>query len=624
MPSIVFLIGASMGLLAETVLVLRAQTSAVEAWLRDDLRIIVFMKDGVSAARRTVAEEKLRALDGVAAARTVTSEQSLEEFASGDPDIARSAAFLGTSPLPDAVEIRLSDEGLRRLPDWLNRAEAIEEVGDIVYKPLEVQAVLQVQLYRKLLTLALTLALTLWLFALASRLWARAADGTAPAAGSIRSTLTAGLGTAFGAGILVALMMPVQHRGAVPAWPPLWAQAAMLLAGAVAGWLLHPVHSKSASGGPKAGVLAVLLAAACLFGALDAAASEAQRKQRDLKRIQEQIESKREEAEQYQKVQKDVQKDITTLLGRKQRSQRQFIELRDRREEALHRAGDLSEKLGALRSAHGSGRHLLAEQNRAYALALVWAEPYYGRTELWGQSLRRAAIRSRLRLLGGLRSAETRAAAQHEKVRTEARTLAVKTTKAAAEVQEHESLYNKKQEVYREASQKVAQTLQELRGLEESARALASFIGDIEKRRKDARRSGEAPPIPRHSLPWPADGKVVSRFGKTHLPKLDSWTIHNGVKIATPAGAPIRAVASGRIIFSGPFLSYGNVLIVDHDAGFYGIYGQLGRMLKGKGERVAPLAEIATAGQAGDEGLLYFEIRQGQEPLDPMGLLEPK
>ena len=76
--------------------------------------------------------------------------------------------------------------------------------------------------------------------------------------------------------------------------------------------------------------------------------------------IIEQIESKRAEAEQYQKLQKAAQHDITSILGRKQRSQRRLIELRDRREEALGRAGDLSEKLGALRSAHGSGQHLLA------------------------------------------------------------------------------------------------------------------------------------------------------------------------------------------------------------------------------------------------------------------------
>jgi len=340
-------------------------------------------------------------------------------------------------------------------------------------------------------------------------------------------------------------------------------------------------------------------------------------------KIQEQIESKRAEAEQYQKLQKAAQHDITSILGRKQRSQRRLIELRDRREEALGRAGDLSEKLGALRSAHGSGQHLLAEQNRAYALALVWTEPFYGRSELWGQSLRRSAIRARLRLMGGLRSAESRAAAQHDKVRSEARSLEARTSKAAAEVKQHESLYQQKQEVFKAASQKVAQTLQELRELEESARALASFIGDIEKRRS-ARRSGEAPPIPRHSLPWPAEGKVVSRFGKTHVPKLDAWAIHNGIKIATAQGAPVRAVASGRIIFSGPFRSYGNVLIVDHDAGFYGIYGQLGRMTKGKGERVAPLSEIGAAGPAGEGGVLYFEIRRGQAPLDPLGLLEPK
>ncbi|MBI5242634.1 MAG: peptidoglycan DD-metalloendopeptidase family protein [Elusimicrobia bacterium] len=630
--AVVFLLGASLGVLAESALLLRAHTQAVEAWLREDLRVIVFMKDGVGPARRAVAEEKLRALEGVGAARLVPSDESLGEFAAGDPDLARSAAFLGTSPLPDAVEIRLSDEGLRRLPSWLREAESIPEIGDIVYKPLEIHAIMQVQLYRKLLTLALALACGLWVLALAVRVAAGAAASRLRAPGAVRGAVSAALGTAFGIGAVLLLVYPLRHRDAVRAWPSAAEQALLLAAGAAAGWILFPAAfgRRSAEKPPvepaKARVWAALLCIAGLLGVSSAWAAnpDPQRKQRDLKKIQEQIEHKREEAQQYQRLQRQVRKDITTLLDRRQRSQRQLIELKDRREEALRRASELSEKLGALRSAHGSGRRLLAEQNRAYALALVWGEPLHGSSELWRQELRRSAIRARLRLLGGLKSAESRAAAQRERVRTEARSLETKTTRAAAQMREHETLYQQKQEIFRETSQKVAQTLQEIRELEESARALASLLGDLERQRRDGRKPGEYPAVARHSLPWPSEGRVLSRFGKTHVPKLNTWTIHNGIRIATEADAPVFSVASGRVIFSGPFRSYGNVLIVDHDAGFYGIYGQLGRMLKGKGERVAPMSEIATAGPAGKEGVLYFEIRQGQEPLDPLILLEPR
>ena len=451
-PAVVFLLGSSLGILAESALVLTAHTRAVEAWLRDDLRVIVFMKDEVTPARRAVAEEKLRSIEGVAAVRSVPAEESLGEFAAGDPDLARSAAFLGSNPLPDAVEIRLSEEGLRRLPSWLREAEAIPEAGDIVYKPLEVQAVMQVQLYRRLLTLALALACCLWFFALAARIGAGAVAEGLWAPGAYGGAFFAGLGTAFGIGAVLLLAYPVQQRGWVSAWPPLWTQGAVLAAGAAAGWMLYPAAGRRRhaerqppveGGAPGAGAL--LLAAALLAGMpARAAARDAHPKQRELKKIQEQIERKREEAQKYQQLQQQVERDISALLDRKQKSQRVLLGLKDRREEALRHASELSEKLGALRSAHGSGRLLLSEQNRAYALALAWGEPFYGTSELWQQALRRAGMRARLRMLGGLKSAENRAAAQNERARSEVRSLETKTTRAAAEVQEHETLYQQK------------------------------------------------------------------------------------------------------------------------------------------------------------------------------------
>ena len=44
------------------------------------------------------------------------------------------------------------------------------------------------------------------------------------------------------------------------------------------------------------------------------------------------------------------------------------------------------------------------------------------------------------------------------------------------------------------------------------------------------------------------------------------------------AGAPVQAVDGGKVIFAGPFRSYGQVLIVDHGSNFFSIYGELGEL----------------------------------------------
>ncbi len=133
--------------------------------------------------------------------------------------------------------------------------------------------------------------------------------------------------------------------------------------------------------------------------------------------------------------------------------------------------------------------------------------------------------------------------------------------------------------------------------------------------------------IPRHSLPWPAEGKVLSGFGREKDKDLGTWIVRQGLTLATPAAAPVAAVASGRVIFSGPFRSYGQVMILDHGGGFFSVYGGLGEILKGEERRRAVRTSRSPArgeGKEGAAGRVYLEIRRGTEALDPLAWLEKK
>ena len=84
-------------------------------------------------------------------------------------------------------------------------------------------------------------------------------------------------------------------------------------------------------------------------------------------------------------------------------------------------------------------------------------------------------------------------------------------------------------------------------------------------------------------------------------------------------GAPVKAVAAGKVIFAGPFRSYGRVIIVDHGAGFFSVYGGLGEMEKDKGDAARKGETLARAG-----GRLYLELRRGADALDPLAWLEKR
>jgi murein DD-endopeptidase MepM/ murein hydrolase activator NlpD len=122
-----------------------------------------------------------------------------------------------------------------------------------------------------------------------------------------------------------------------------------------------------------------------------------------------------------------------------------------------------------------------------------------------------------------------------------------------------------------------------------------------EKKREDAEVK-----ISKNSLPMPVDGKV-SKNGR-------------GITIATDCGKPVRAVDSGRVIYSGGDLkAYGNMIIVDH-GDFISIYAYNEKNLVKRGDNVSSGQQIALVGRKneGEECMLYFELRNKEGvPLDP-------
>jgi septal ring factor EnvC (AmiA/AmiB activator) len=126
-------------------------------------------------------------------------------------------------------------------------------------------------------------------------------------------------------------------------------------------------------------------------------------------------------------------------------------------------------------------------------------------------------------------------------------------------------------------------------------------------------------------LPWPMDGKIITRFGLERHPQFNTITMNNGIEIAPPQDARIvRSIHPGKVIYADYFQGYGNLLIVDHGLNFYSLYGHCAEFLVNKGDLVRSEQPIAIAGDSGSlKGLsLYFEIRSKAKPLDPLQWLK--
>jgi septal ring factor EnvC (AmiA/AmiB activator) len=118
-------------------------------------------------------------------------------------------------------------------------------------------------------------------------------------------------------------------------------------------------------------------------------------------------------------------------------------------------------------------------------------------------------------------------------------------------------------------------------------------------------------------LSWPTAGKISTRFGQR---KPFGQLKSNGVMIAAQAGAEVRAVSRGRVVFADWLRGFGLLLIVDHGDGYMSLYGHNQTLYKDVGDPVGRDEIVGLVGSSGgqDRSGLYFELRRNGRPVDPV------
>lgn len=118
-------------------------------------------------------------------------------------------------------------------------------------------------------------------------------------------------------------------------------------------------------------------------------------------------------------------------------------------------------------------------------------------------------------------------------------------------------------------------------------------------------------------LRLPIKGVLANRFGAQ---RSNGGPVWKGLFIRSPPGQEVRAVASGRVVFSDWLRGFGNLLIIDHGDDYLTIYGNNESVLKQVGDTVRTGDAVATVGSSGGnmESGLYFEIRHKGKPFDPL------
>lgn len=116
-------------------------------------------------------------------------------------------------------------------------------------------------------------------------------------------------------------------------------------------------------------------------------------------------------------------------------------------------------------------------------------------------------------------------------------------------------------------------------------------------------------------MSWPVRGKLIHRWrGKRN--ERQRW---NGVVIAARGGTKVKAIAKGRVAYTGYMQGFGNLIIIEHDRKYLSLYGYNRAVYKREGQSVSANEVIASVGNSGGQAqnALYFEIRKGTQPQNP-------
>ncbi len=182
------------------------------------------------------------------------------------------------------------------------------------------------------------------------------------------------------------------------------------------------------------------------------------------------------------------------------------------------------------------------------------------------------------------------------------------------------------------ARRAVTERTQLLDDLDRRRELAAQYVGELEQARSRLQATlgglpGSGPSdLPlrpfQGELPWPVDGRILSRFGRASA-AFGTDTQRNGIEIGAAQGVTVRAVHGGSVAYVAPFTGFGVLVILDHGDNAFTVYGHLA------GTALRPGATVARGQTVGAAGVnpagvpaTYFEVRIDGRPVNPLQWLK--
>ena len=145
--------------------------------------------------------------------------------------------------------------------------------------------------------------------------------------------------------------------------------------------------------------------------------------------------------------------------------------------------------------------------------------------------------------------------------------------------------------------------LQKIKQLEKIIANIQDDIARVERearirRQQQTLQSKEFPKL-KGQLAWPAEGRVITKFGRQWNPRLKTTTENPGVDIKGKPGSEIRTVLGGIVTTITFIRGFGTTIIIDHGNGFYTVYGHVTNIQTSVDSEIRAGDVIAYMGESG-------------------------
>ena len=236
------------------------------------------------------------------------------------------------------------------------------------------------------------------------------------------------------------------------------------------------------------------------------------------------------------------------------------------------------------------------------------------------QGLDRRRVAEHQRTLADLRKAQAALEGRRSQATLAQAAVARARDAASQAVAAHEELINRIDERRDLASRLVSE-------LEAARQQLQRVIDDAGAGRAPGTAGVIGLPLRpfKGELDWPVAGTVTGGFGRQVNRRFHTSVVSNGVRIAAEASTAVTAVHEGTVAYATTFTGFGKLVIIDHGAVTFSLYGYLADIDVVSGERVAQGQRLGSVGTSLEgEPSLYFELRIDGKPVDPLQWLKRK